>query len=831
MPAPDTLPVDEVLPKLQAELSKAVNAVLVAPPGAGKTTRVPLALLNAPWRDGGRIIVLEPRRLAARAAAQRMAQTLGERVGQTVGLRVRFESRVSDQTRIEVVTEGVFTAMVVEDPALEGVAAVIFDEFHERSLDADFGLALGFEAQDALRSDLRLLVMSATLDGSRVARLLGDGTPVVESLGRAHPVELRHRPVSANETTVDAMVAVIEATLRTETGSILAFLPGMSEIRQVENRLRDRLATVPDVTVAPLYGALSPAEQDLAISPVQAGQRKVVLATPIAESSLTIEGVRVVIDSGLVRQTVFEPALGVTRLVTRRASRASAEQRMGRAGRTEPGVCIRLWSEASTTSLPAFAPPEIETTDLAPLVLRAALFGEAQPERLKWLDPLPAAHLKQARSDLLALGAVDDGGTITDRGKALARLPLPLREAAMVVAAAQFGPQALQDASLLAVLLSERGLGGTGPDLALRLDAFSLRKGRREASAKGLARRIGELSRPFLTSGKAPIKLTVGALLSLGFPDRIAQRRGESAGQVRFRMANGRAVTLDATDPLSREAYIVAADFQGRAEAARLLAGAAISQDDIRRLHQDQLRSKQSVSLSAPNGKVEGSTQEALGSVVLSERPLSAAELVEASSQLLLSQLQTFGIDVLPWSARSLALIHRLRFAARLDNRYAPAADLLKGSLDFLAEAFVGCRAYHEVDPKKLHDLMEAEAINLLGWEAWSQLDAMAPMAFDPPAGQSAPIDYSGSEPTVALKPQQIFGVTTHPMVGNTVRPLTFSLLSPAGRPIQTTSDLPGLWAGTWQDIRRDMRGRYPKHFWPEDPANAQPTSSVKPRK
>ncbi|MEM1365414.1 MAG: ATP-dependent helicase HrpB [Pseudomonadota bacterium] len=824
------LPIEDALPDLLAALNAGPSAVLVAPPGAGKTTRVPLALLNADWLDDGKIIVLEPRRLAARAAAKRMAQTLGEKLGDTVGLRVRFENKTSARTRIEVVTEGVFTAMVVNDPELTGVAAVLFDEFHERSLDADFGLALSLESQAALRPDLRLLVMSATLDGGRVAGLLGYGAPVVESRGRAHPVELRHRPVGTNETVIDAAVAAVKSAFASETGSLLVFLPGAAEIRRAAERLSTAFKDTNEIIVAPLYGALSPAEQDLAITPAPQGSRKIVLATPIAESSITIEGVRVVIDSGQVRQPVFEPALGATRLVTRRASQASVDQRMGRAGRTEPGVCIRLWPEAQTASLPAFAPPEVETADLAPLLLRSALFGERDPERLRWLDPLPKAHLAQARTDLLALGALTEDGTITPKGQALGAMPLPVREAAMVVAAANYGPQCTQDAALLAVLLGERGLGGNGVDLAARLEAIKTRPGPRGKQAQQLARRIAQQAEQFASDPAKSHELSAGVLLSLGFPDRIAQRRGERDGQVRYRMANGRAISVDGTDALGREPFLVATDFQGRADAARLTNGAAISEADIRLHHADRLRTQPHIELASADTSVQGVVRQALGAVVLGERSIEPAELREAASALLMERLADYGADVLPWAKRSERLMDRLTFAARNDGVYQPVADIKSTDLAFLQDALTGCRAYGEVSPDKLHACLEAEIVERLGWQLWSSLNEIAPVQFQPAAGQAVPIDYSGPQPTVAVKPQQMFGVTEHPTIGQRRVPLMFSLLSPAGRPIQTTQDLPGLWAGSWQDVRRDLRGRYPKHDWPENPATAEPTARAKPR-
>ena len=553
------LPIESVLPELGAALSARSSAVLVAPPGAGKTTRVPLALLNAPWLCGRRIILLEPRRLAARAAASRMSATLGERVGDTIGLRVRLETRVSDRTRIEVVTEGVFTRMIVADPALEGVGAVLFDEFHERSLDADVGLALAIEAQAGLRDDLRLLVMSATLDGARVASLLGEA-PVVRSEGRAFPVETRYLGRDPTRRIEDEVVEAVERALRKQAGSCLVFLPGAGEIRRVAAGLSSRLDD-PTTDVVALYGALDRAEQDRAIRPAASGRRKVVLATAIAETSLTIEGVRLVVDSGLARVPRYEPGPGLTRLETIRVSRASADQRRGRAGRTEPGICYRLWHEAATGSLEPFTRPEILSADLAPLLLDCAEWGVVDPTTLPFLDRPPTAALGEARALLRDLGALDEDGRITQTGRRLRDLPLPPRLAGMVTEAARQGRA--RDAADLAAILAERGFGGDAADLDERLDRF-----RRDPSGRAKETRRLAAGWARLASGSGPNPPdppaggSIGRLVALAYPDRIARTRGAPGEYV---LANGRGARLEAHDPLARHPFLAVAEMAGSA--------------------------------------------------------------------------------------------------------------------------------------------------------------------------------------------------------------------------------------------------------------------------
>jgi ATP-dependent helicase HrpB len=830
---PTGLPIDDVLDQLQAAVSDNLSVVLMAPPGAGKTTRVPLHLLNAPWLAGRKIILLEPRRLAARAAAQRMAQSLGEAVGETVGYRVRFDSKTSSKTRIEVVTEGLFTRMIIEDPELAGVGAVIFDEFHERSLDADFGLALALESQTVLRDDLRILVMSATLDGARIAEHLGFNVPVVESMGRAYPVEIRYRPVGVNENLTDVAASVSLAALRSEEGSQLIFMPGEREIRQTVDKIRDGLSAsqLEQVDVAPLYGALDPAQQDRAIGPPLSGRRKIVVATPIAESSLTIEGVRVIVDSGLVRQARYDPRLGATHLTTARTSRASVDQRAGRAGRTAPGLCIRLWAEPQTAALAAYSAPEVTTSDLAPLVLDALRWGEREPQNLTWLDPLPKAHLAQAFKELKTVGAIDENSKLTPLGSKLGDLPLGLRESAMIAASVQYGSDSLLKACRLAVLLGERGLGGRSADMADRLDRFNVEAGRkgRAAQADRYAKRLASQF-PEVSSQNSET-LSAGAILSLGFSDRLAQRTGERDGKARYRMASGSAAEIDLQESLAKEPFLAIAGFQGRAEAARVSAAATITQDEIERLHQSRIQTGEELSLTDAGSAVTGTQFRFIGKLRLDSRPIPVAQLKALAPHLLFSRLTEYGVETLPWSSATEGMLHRLDFASVHcpDFERATRGSLFE-NLDFLKPAFTDCRAYADIPSSKLHDAVVAMVIERIGCDSWSGLDTWAPTHFNTPVAQGIPIDYDRSVPTAACRVQMLFGLNEHPVVGKSGVPLTFELLSPAGRVMQTTQDLPSFWSGSWSDVRKDMRGRYPKHPWPEDPATAAPTARAKPR-
>src|SRR5271157_4787631 len=579
------LPIDAALPDLTAALRRQNAAVLVAPPGAGKTTRVPLVLASEEWVAGRRILVLEPRRLAARAAAERMAKTLGERVGETVGLRVRFGSKVSRKTRIEIITEGIFTRLILDDPMLDGIAAVLFDEFHERSLDADLGLALARDAQTGLREDLRILVMSATIDGARIARLLGDA-PVIASEGRAFAVETRY--VGRDPRPIEPQVAdTILRAMRADAGSLLAFLPGAAEIRRTKTLLEGR--TEPSTDVVALYGALTGDEQDRAIAPARPGRRKIVLATSIAETSITIEGVRIVVDSGLARVPRYEPDVGVTRLDTVRVSRAAADQRRGRAGRIEPGVCYRLWDEPQTTALEPFARPEILAADLSSFALDLAAWG-VDADKLAFLDPPPRAALTEAKALLAALGAIDEGGRITEEGRQLRRLPLPPRLARMVIDAARVGQGML--AAELAALIGERGLGGDDIDMRERLAALRRDRSARARDARAMAQRwveVVDMSSPASGGGD----LSVGALIALAFPERIAKNRGGTAGA--FLLANGRGTNLDPASPLAREPFLAVAELAGSAAQGRILSAAPITLDEIETHFADRIVAREDV--------------------------------------------------------------------------------------------------------------------------------------------------------------------------------------------------------------------------------------------
>ncbi len=821
------LPIDTVLGDLGAALATRTATVLVAPPGAGKTTRVPLALLDAPWLAGKTILVLEPRRIAARAAADRMAATLGEKTGDTIGLRARMQSKVGPKTRIEVVTEGVFTRMILDDPSLERVGAVLFDEFHERSLDADLGLALALDAQKGLREDLRILVMSATLDGARVAKLLGDA-PVIASEGRAHPVETRYLGRDPARRIDDQMADAVTRALNGEPGSILVFLPGQAEIRRVAEALAARVRD-PAVDVVPLYGALDRGEQDRAIMPAAKGRRKVVIATSIAETSLTIDGVRIVIDSGLARVPRYEPDVGVTRLVTQRVSRAAADQRRGRAGRTEPGVCYRLWDEPETQALMAFADPEIRSADLSGLLLDCASWGVTDPATLSWLDPPPAAAVKAAREELQEIGALDADGRITRRGNHLRDLPLPPRLAGMVVEAAIRGDG--DAAARIAAVLVERGLGGMDTDLDQRLTQFNRDRGERAQQmrrlAQGWAQRAAVSARMVPTHGEPP---RAAALLALAYPDRIAKARG-TAGQ--FVLANGRGAMLDATDPLARAPFLVVGELQGSAAATRILLAARLDPADLDAIAGKRISETVETFFDRDAAAVRARAARRLGAIVLASEPRPVAPSAAVAGTLA-DGIATRGIDTLAWSKAQLQLRARVALlrASMANDTKNPWPDLSDAALAATTRAWLApflqskTRA-SEIDAEDLGNALDT----LIPWDLKRQLDADAPTHFSAPTGNHHPIIYEGpGAPSLAIRVQELFGLKTHPTVGHGKLPLTLELLSPAHRPIQITRDLPGFWRGSWADVRADMRGRYPKHVWPDDPANAAPTARAKPR-
>jgi ATP-dependent helicase HrpB len=814
-PLPE-LPVSAVLPALSDALGRGNSAVLVAPPGAGKTTLVPLALLDAPWLGAGKIVLLEPRRLAARAAARRMAELLGEEPGATVGYAMRMENRTSARTRILVVTEGVLARMILDDPELPGISAVIFDEFHERSLDGDFGLALALDVQGALRPDLRLAVMSATLDGARVARLLS-GAPVIESEGRAFPVDIRYDERPAGIAIEDAMAKAIRSALADESGSVLAFLPGQREIERTAERLAGKLGA--DTDIVPLYGMLDGKAQDAAIKPSPSGRRKVVLATSIAETSITIDGVRVIVDSGLSRLPRYEPASGLTRLETVRVSKASADQRAGRAGRTQPGVAIRLWRAEQTAALPAFTPPEILEADLSGLMLDCAAFGVADPTTLSFLDPPPAPALNEARVLLGALDAIDGAGRLTEAGAAMRRLALPVRLAHMVAVAARTGHA--HEAAMLAVLLTERGLGGDGADLERRLMRFRSERSPRATAARQLAERLAKQAGGGMNSEPA----SCGSLLVHAWPDRVAKARGERG---RFVLANGSGAMLDAADPLAGEAWLVVADLQGKAQNARISAAAPIDEPDIRAALADRIETRRETSFDRDKRAVRVRETIRLGAIAISERMLPAPTGADAD-RAILDALREHGLSLLPWSKEAETLRQRLSWLHR--GLGAPWPDVSDAALmerldDWLLPFLSGAASLNAIDAGAL----SSGLTSLVPHDLQRRIEALAPTHFDAPSGSRVPIRYDGEWPVLAVRVQELFGLDRHPSIAGGTVPLTLELLSPAHRPIQTTRDLPGFWRGSWADVRADMRGRYPKHVWPENPLLAAATSRAKPR-
>ena len=814
------LPIDDVLDDVRAAMASGGVAVLVAPPGAGKTTRVPLALMDQPWTKAGKILVLEPRRIAARAASERMAATLGEQLGQTIGLRARLSSKTGPKVRVEVITEGVFTRMILDDPELSGVSAVLFDEFHERSLDADLGLALALEARDGLRADLRLLVMSATLDGARVAKLLRDA-PVITSEGRAFPVEAKYLGRSPARVEDDVTAAILRA-LKEETGSILAFLPGQGEITRVAERLSERV-TDPNIDIAPLYGALAPQAQDLAITPAASGRRKIVLATSIAETSITIEGVRVIVDCGLQRVPRFEPDVGVTRLETVRVSRAAADQRMGRAGRTQAGVCYRLWSEPETQGLVPFAEPEIKSADLSSLVLDCAEWGTTDPSTLSWLDPPSPGVVKAAQDELRTISALDDAGRITDEGKRLRALPLPPRLSRMVLSAARVG--AGHHAAEIAAILVERGMGGNDTDLVTRLENFRRDRSRRADDLRRLARGWAE-SASAEKSAKGRSELSTAAILALGYPDRIAKARG-TAGQ--FILANGRAGNIDATQHLSRAPYLVVAELQGRAAATRILLAVALDEDEVLQIAAERIQNRDEVMFDASALAVRARSVRRLDAIVLSseQRAVVASDGVAG---VLADGIASGGVAKLPWTKAQLQLRERVAFlkdAGSPDWPDLSDAALATSVREWLQPFLSGKTRLSDVGPDDLNNALDV----LLPWSVRQRLETEAPTHFEAPTGNSFALDYEGAgAPALHIRVQELFGLKKHPAIANGRLPLTLYLLSPAHRPIQITRDLPGFWAGSWAAVRTDMRGQYPRHVWPDDPANAAPTARAKPR-
>ena len=834
-PRQPPLPIDAAIPALAAALGDGVSAVLQAPPGAGKTTGVPLAILDAPWLGRQRILMLEPRRLATRAAARRMASVRAERVGETVGFRVRGEARVGRSTRIEVVTEGILTRMLQRDSSLDGVGLVIFDEFHERSLDADLALALTLETRDVLRPDLRVLVMSATLDGARVAQMLGDA-PIITSEGRAFPVETRYVERRTDLRIEDAVAAVVRRALDADEGDILAFLPGAGEIRRAHDVLVSR-DLPPGTRVHPLHGSLSGEAQDAAILPSAPGDRKVVLATSIAETSLTIEGVRVVIDSGVSRVPRFSPRTGMTRLETVRVSQASADQRRGRAGRVAPGVCYRLWAEHEQHHLVAHTAPEILEADLAPVALELAAAGIGDPAALRWLDQPPAASYAQARELLAELGAVDAGAArITAHGQRMAEMPMHPRLAHMVLRAMALGAEAV--ACDLAALLSERDPirtdVGSAPDADVEtrlpllrgarpampaghhVDADALRRIRQESDRLRAA--LGDRSR------QPDAAVSAGLLLAFAYPDRIGQSRAPRSG--RFLLRNGNGAVLHGAQSLSDAAFIVAVELDGRRPESRIFLAAAIELADIERHFSDQIGIAREIAWDPRERAVIAREREQLGAIVLVERPLRDPD-PDAVSAALLEGVRREGIEALPWSDGARSLRQRLAFLHGVDASWPDVSDaaLLETLGDWLEPHLRGARSLADLGRVDLAGAL----LSRLPWDRRGALDELAPTHIAVPSGSRVAVDYSdAAAPVLAVRLQEMFGLADTPRIARGAVPLTVHLLSPAQRPVQVTRDLAGFWRTSYFDVRKELRGRYPKHHWPDDPMTAQATRKVK---
>jgi len=832
------LPIDAVLPDLKAALRDAPEAVLQAPTGAGKTTRVPPALLGEDWLEGDKILMLEPRRLAARSAARFMAKQMGEKPGQTVGYRVRMDTQVSAQTRIEVVTEGVLTRMLQDDPALDGVGAVLFDEFHERNLQADLGLALTLQAREVLRPELRVLVMSATLDTGPIAELLD--APLIESEGRSYPVDVHYRDRPVKDRIEPAVASKVQAALDETDGDVLVFLPGAGEIRRVKSRLEDNVPD--DVDLYPLFGNLPPEKQDRAIEPSPDGRRKVVIATDIAETSLTIEGVRVVVDSGLRRAPRFDAGSGMTRLETVKISQASADQRKGRAGRVAPGTCYRLWTERTHHHLDRHTPPEIENADLAPLALELAAWGTPDPSDLQWLDPPPADAVDRAHNLLRRLGALDADGSITDHGREMADLGLHPRLAHMLINAQTLGHGAL--ACDLAALLSERDIfkgQGEAPDVDLRLRLEALRRLRRgdrptpdharnyvvPYGAVGHVRKVADhwRSKIGVSRKKEGDIEACGLLTAFAYPDRIAQRMDGQSG--RFRLRNGQVAELPNPQLLSDKDYLVAAHVDGRRQTNRIFLAAPISEDEVVDYFGDQIEPTTDVAWDADAQLVRARRRDELGALVLKEGPIENPDPT-AMAEAMTEGVRQEGLGLLPWTDHARQLQHRIQFLHHhLGDDWPDVSD--EALLDDLEDWLLP----HVYDMKRADDLQQLNLPQILrdrlSYDQRDRLDSWAPTHIEVPSGFDRPIDYSDPEtPVLAVRLQELFGQTETPRIAGGRVPLTLHLLSPAQRPVQITQDLEGFWQDTYYEVRKDMRGRYSKHYWPEDPLTATPTHTTK---
>ena len=808
------LPIDAVLPDVMAALTLKPNAVVVAPPGAGKTTRVAPAILDQPWCRGA-VWLLSPRRLAARAAAERIAEEMGEAVGGRVGYATRLDSKQSAATRLLVMTPGLFRNRILADPELSGVSAVLFDEVHERSLDGDFALALAIDAQQGLRDDLRLVAMSATLDGARFGALLGDA-PVVKSEGKIFPLDLRHIGRRAEDRLEASVLAAVRQALSDEAeGDMLVFLPGAADIERAANAAED--ARLP-LAVHRLHGQIDPALQRKALVRDAEGRRKLILATSIAETSLTIDGVRIVIDAGLSRRPRFDKAAGISRLVTERASQASATQRAGRAARQGAGVAYRLWEAAATAGMPPFDPPEIHESDLMPVVLDCASWGIVDPRQLGWLDPPSPAAVAEAKTRLQAIGALGDDGRITAHGKALAAIPLPVPLAHMLLDAARAGEGEL--AGRLAVLLTEPGLGGRGVDVEARLARWRGQRDGRSEGAFRLARRLSGIAEKLAADAGNIAPRSIGGWIATAWPDRVARQRAGQRGD--YLSVGGRAYRIDPIDPLAGSEWLAIADAQGHAAGVRILAAAPIDAAEVEALFADRIVSHSASSYDSANDRVDHRRERRLGAIALTSGQAPRGDHAADDIAVRMAAVRSKGLGLIGWGPAAQALRQRASFAG-LD---ALSTNALGDSLEIWLEPLLAdCRGLRDIGDRKLCDAMMA----MLDWPARQLLEKHAPADYLTPAGSRHPIDYGADGgPTVSVRVQEMFGQSRHPVVGDPPVPLILALTSPAHRPIQTTRDLASFWAGSWHDVAREMRGRYPKHSWPDDPANARPSLMTK---
>lgn len=856
-----SLPIDEVIPELRSCLQVSGSAILIAEPGAGKTTRTPLELLKEPWLGDQGILLLEPRRLAARSAASYMSKELGERVGDTVGYRIRNESRVSNATRITVVTEGILTRMIQQDPALIGTGLIIFDEFHERSIHADLGLALALQSRLMLREDLRILIMSATLDSSELKELVQDA-PVVQSKGRIYPVTTHHFPMHDNERIENTVVRAVGVAVTAHKGNLLVFLPGVREIRRVEELLKGSLPG--DLIVTPLYGALTQEQQQRAIEVAPQGKRKIVLSTSIAESSLTVDGVTVVIDSGLRRSALFSARTGMNRLVTTRVARDSADQRRGRAGRTAPGICYRLWSEAEDRMLLPQTPPEILEADMAPLALEVAAWGAASPKELNWLTPPPEGPYQQAVELLIQLGALDNAGVITAYGRRMAALGLHPRLAHMLYQARRLG--LLHEACLLAAMLEERDLFqgtsmGRDVDLRSRLELlmqlgestknsegdqllnkseiFQTRYSelqRLETISRQWERRISELAdgeEVDLESrtGKSGVprieerELYCGLLISFAYPDRIARRRPDG----RYVLANGRGAAFPFNQILGEEAYLAIAEVDDMGPEGRILLAAPLREQDLTAYHSDRIQQLRTVQWDQNSGGIRVRVRTVLGAIVLKDIP-DPSPSQEDITKAVLGAVEEHGVAILSWDKKARELQSRIQFLRKLKGHWPDVSDenLSASPEEWLAPYVTHVRKRADLESLNLASILES----MLDWHLLQELNCEAPAHLIVPSGSKIKIHYDGAgAPYAAVRLQELFGMLDTPMLGYHQIPLTFHLLSPAARPVQVTSDLRSFWEHTYFEVKKDLKGRYPKHYWPDNPMQAIATRKVRPDK